>query len=123
MPEWLDPVKYLGSQQNHQKAYEFERDIIRAKNSLNADFNWQYDGLPEVVPALSTVDMERYKFRRYVEAMISHVFNQVTELKFSKAHEAFTRTHPDVIDDPYLINEQIWLKLPRIDDPTFQKQV
>lgn len=103
--------------------YDFERDIIRAKNPLNADFTFQYDSLPHTVAANSTKDMERYLFRIYLWNMIGHIYNQITEAKFDEFHDKFTRTHPDVIDDPYLLNEKIWLKLPRADNPEFQKKV
>lgn len=109
--------------QNHQKMYDFERDILRVKNPLSADFTFIYDGMPVTVPALGTKDMERYLFRRFLWAIMAQIYDQITEAKFEKAHESFTRTHPDVIDDPYLINEKIWLKLPRFDNPEFQKKV
>lgn len=109
--------------QNHQKMYDFERDILRVKNPLNQDFTFIFDAMPIIIPSLGTRDMERYYVRRYVEAMIGHIYNQITEQRYDKAHEAFSRTHPDVIDDPYLLNEKIWLKLPRSDNPEFQKKV
>lgn len=123
MPEYLDPVRYLGNMQNHQKMYDFERDILRVKNPLNQEFTFQYDMMPVTVPAGGTRDMERYLVRRYISNMIGHIYNQITEEKYAKAHEAFTRTHPDVIDDPYLINDKIWLKLPRADNPEFQQKI
>lgn len=123
MPEYLDPTRYLGNVQNHQKMYDFERDILRVRNPLNEDFEFIYDSMPVVVPASGTKDMERYLVRRYIWAMIGHIYNQITEDKYEKAHASFTRTHPDVIDDPYLINEKIWLKLPRADNPEFQQKV
>lgn len=123
MPEYLDPVRYLGNMANHQKMYDFERDILRVKNPLNEDFTFVYDMLPITVPAQGTKDIERYLVRRYIWAIIGHIYNQITAEKFEKAHEAFTRTHPDVIDDPYLLNEQIWLKLPRPDNAEFQQKV
>lgn len=123
MPEYLDPTRYLGNIQNHQKMYDFERDILRVKNPLNAEFTFIYDMIPYTIPAGGTKDMERYLVRRYVWKMMGHIYNQLTEAKFEKAHEAFTRTHPDVIDDPYLINEKIWLKLPRADDAQFQQKI
>jgi hypothetical protein len=123
MPEYLDPTRYLGNQQNHQKMFDFERDILRVKNPLNTDFTFQYDSMPITIPASGTKDMERYLVRRYVWNIIGHIYNQITSDKFEKAHEAFTRTHPDVIDDPYLINEKIWLKLPRVDNPEFQAKI
>lgn len=123
MPEYLDPVRYLGNMQNHQKMYDFERDILRVKNPLDKDFTFVYDMVPITVPAKGTKDMERYLVRRYIWAMIGHIYNQITELSFQKAHDAFKRNHPDVIDDPYLVNEQIWLKLPRQDNPEFQQKI
>lgn len=123
MPEFLDPVRYLGNMQNHQRMYDFERDILRVKNPLNTDFTFIYDMMPITVPANGTKDMERYLVRRYIWNMIGHIYNQITEAKVEKATEAFQRTHPDVIDDPYLINEKIWLKLPRVDNPEFQQKV
>jgi hypothetical protein len=123
MPEYLDPTRYLGNQQNHQKMYDFERDILRVKNPLTTDFTFIYDMMPVVVPANGTKDMERYLVRRYVWNIIGHIYNQITEAKVEKATEAFQRTHPDVIDDPYLINEKIWLKLPRVDNPEFQRKI
>lgn len=124
MADYYDPVKHLGPAINHQKMYDFERDIIRAKNPLNQDFVFVYDLLPQPpIPKNGTKDMERYLFRRYVYSMMQHIFNQLTEARYIKAEDAFQRNHPDVIDDPYLLNEKIWLKLPRFDDPTFQRQV
>lgn len=123
MSDYYDPVRHLGDPVAHQKMYDFERDMIRAKNPLNQDFTFFYDSLPVTVPANSTKDMERYFFRRFIENMIGHIYNQVTEEKFAKAEEAFQRTHPDVIDDPYLINDKIWLKLPRADNREFQQKV
>lgn len=123
MADYYDPVRHLGDPVAHQKMYDFERDIIRAKNPLNQDFVFFYDSLPHTIPANATKDMDRYLFRRYIENMIGHIYNQITEAKFAKAEEAFQRTHPDVIDDPYLINDKIWLKLPRADNRDFQKKV
>lgn len=123
MPEYIDPTKYLGSITNHQKMYDFERDVLRVKNPLNAEFTFIYDQLPHTVPANGTKDMERYLARRFAENMISHLYNQFAEAQVEKFTEAFQRTHPDVIDDPYLINEKIWLKIKRADDPEFQKKV
>ena len=34
MSEVSDPTRYLGNQQNHQRMYDFERDIIRVKTLL-----------------------------------------------------------------------------------------
>lgn len=124
MSDFYDPVKHLGPAINHQKIYDFERDIVRVKNPLNQDFTFIYDLLPQQpVPGNGTKDMERYLFRRYLWAMMQHIYNQLTEARFDKAADAFSRNHPDVIDDPYLINEKIWLKLPRFDDPVFQRKV
>lgn len=123
MAEYLDPVRYLGNMANHQKMYDFERDILRVKNPLNEDFTFIYDMMPITVPAGGTKDMERYLARHYVKEMIGHIYNQINADRMEKAHEAFKRNHPDVIDDPYLLNEQIYLKLPRSDNPEFQKKV
>ncbi len=123
MPDYLDPTRYLGNIQNHQRMYEFERDILRVKNPLDADFTFIYDMLPIVVPANGTRDMERYLFRRYLWQMMGHIYNQLTEDRFEVAHEKFSKSHPDVLEDPYLLNEQIWLRLPRFDDPEFQRKV
>jgi hypothetical protein len=108
---------------NHQKLYDFERDILRVKNPLDKDFTFIYDQLPVTVPAQGTKDMERYFVRRYIDAMIGHIYNLFAEAKMKDAEESFKRTHPDVMDDPYLINTQIYDKMKRSDDPLFQKQV
>jgi hypothetical protein len=123
MPEFLDPVRYLGNMSNHQKMYDFERDMIRVRNPLQEDFEFVYDMLPIVVPAQGTKDMERYLVRRYVWNMIGHIYNIFAEEKMKKAEEAFRRNHPDVMDDPYLINTQIYDKMKQADDPEFQKKV
>ncbi len=123
MPEYLDPVRYLGNMTNHIKMYDFERDILRVKNPLDEDFTFIYDQLPVTVVSHGTKDMERYFVRRYIDAMIGHIYNLFAEKKMVEAEEAFKRTHPDVMDDPYLINQQIYLKMKRSDDPEFQKKV
>lgn len=123
MPDYLDSTRYLGNIQNHQKMYDFERDILRVKNPLQEDFTFVYDQLPITVPAGGTRDMERYLVRNYVWAMIGHIYNQFAEKKMKDAEEAFRRTHPDVMDDPYLINTQIYDKMQRADNPEFQKKV
>ncbi len=108
---------------NHQKMYDFERDILRVKNPLQEDFEFVYDMLPIIVSAGGTKDMERYLVRRYIWNMIGHLYNIFAADKMEKAEEAFRRTHPDVMDDPYLINQQIYLKMKRADDPLFQETV
>lgn len=123
MPDYLDPVRYLGNMSNHQKMYDFERDILRVKNPLAEDFTFVYDSLPITIPAQGTKDMERYLVRRYIWAILGHIFEQLNSERIEKAHEAFTRTQPDVIDDPYLLNTKIYDRLPRADDPKFQEQV
>src|SRR5258708_21473705 len=67
--------------------------------------------------------MERYFVRRYMNEMIGHIYNLIAEKKMVEAEEAFKRTHPDVMDDPYLINTQIYDKMKRSDDPKLQQQV
>lgn len=119
----IDPVKHLGNPVNHQKMYDFERDILRVKNPLDTDFQFIYDMLPIIIPSKGTRDMERYLVRRYIEDMIGHIYNLFAEKKMIDAEEAFKRTHPDVMDDPYLINQQIYLKMKRADNPEFQKKV
>lgn len=123
MAEWQDTTRYLGNMQNHQKMYDFARDILRVKNPLNSDFTFIYDQIPYTVPANGTKDMERYLVHKYIADIMGHIYNQLTEARFEKAQEAFQRTHPDVIDDPYLMNEKIWLKLPRADNPEFQTKI
>lgn len=123
MPEFQDPTRFLGNQVNHQKMYDFERDILRVKNPLQQDFEFVYDMLPIVIPTGGTRDMERYLVRRYISAMIGHIYNLFAEKKMEQAREAFMRSHPDVMDDPYLINTQIYDKMKRSDDPEFQKKV
>lgn len=123
MPEYLDPVRYLGNMANHQKMYDFERDILRVRNPLNQDFEFIYDGLPIIVPAQGTLDMERYLVRRYIWNMIGHIYQQFAARKMAEAEEAFRRNHPDVMDDPYLMNTQIYDKMKRSDDPEFQQKV
>jgi hypothetical protein len=123
MPDYQDPTRFLGNMQNHQKMYDFERDILRVKNPLTTDFTFIYDMLPITVPSQGTLDIERYLVRRYIWAMIGHIYEQLNEARIEKAHEAFSRTQPDVIDDPYLLNTKIYDRLPRSDDPKFQEQV
>lgn len=123
MPEYYDPVRHLGPQANHQKLYDFERDVLRVKNPLNQDFTFHYDMLPRVVPANGTQDWERYLVRRYIWNMIGYIYNLFAAKKMASSVEAFRRTHPDVVDDPYLLNEQIYLKMKRSDDPEFQQKV
>jgi hypothetical protein len=123
MAEWEDPVKFRGNMTNHQKMYDFERDILRVKNPLDTDFTFIYDQLPVTVIAHGTKDMERYFVRRYIDQMIGHIYNLFAEKKMVEAEETFKRTHPDIMDDPYLINQQIYLKMKRSDDPEFQKKV
>lgn len=123
MPEYLDPVRYLGNMANHQKMYDFERDILRVKNPLEEDFTFVYDQMPIVVPAHGTRDMERYLVRRYIWAMIDHIYQQINSEKMQKALTSFEKSNPDAIIDPYLVNEQIYLKLPRSDNPEFQQKV
>ncbi len=103
--------------------YDFERDILRVKNPLSTDFEFVYDQMPFIVPANGTKDMERYLVRRFIDEMIGHVYNIFAEKKMADSEEAFKRTHPDVMDDPYLINQQIYLKMKRSDDPELQKKV
>lgn len=123
MPDFYNPTQHLGSALSHQKMYDFEHDMLRVKNPLNADFTYMYDSENFTVPANGTVEMERYRFRRYLQQIMGHIFDQVQTARFEKAQESFTRTHPDVINDPYMMNEQVWLKLPRADDLEFQKKV
>lgn len=103
--------------------YDFERDILRVKNPLDEDFTFIYDQMPKVVPAKGTADMERYFVRRYIDAMMGHIYNLFAEKKMHDAEESFRRVHPDVMDDPYLINTQIYDKMKRSDNPDFQRQV
>jgi hypothetical protein len=119
----IDPVKHLGNPVNHQKMYDFERDILRVKNPLTTDFEFVYDMLPIVVPAQGTRDMERYLVRNYIWAMIGHIYQLFAAKKMVDAEDSFRRTHPDVMDDPYLINTQIYDKMKRADNPEFQKKV
>lgn len=123
MADYYDPVKHIGPMVNHQRIYDFERDILRVRNPLNADFTFPYDMLPRTITANGTQDWERYLVRRYIWAIMGHIYNQITEKKMNEAVESFRRTHPDVVDDPYLLNEQIYLKLQRADDPEFQKKI
>jgi len=123
MPEYIDPTRFLGNQANHQKMYEFEHDMMRVRNPLDQDFEFVFDGLPKIVSAKGTADMERYFVRRYIDAMIGHIYNLFAEKKMVEAEETFKRVHPDVMDDPYLINQQIYLKMKRSDDPELQKKV
>lgn len=123
MPDYIDPVRYRGNMTNHQKMYDFERDTLRVKNPLDTDFTFIYDQIPVTVVSMGTKDMERYFVRRYIDAMIGHIYNIFAEKKMTDAEESFRRTHPDVMDDPYLINQQIYLKMKRSDDPEFQKKV
>ena len=118
-----DPVRYRGDLTTHQKMYDFERDILRVKNPLDKDFTFIYDGLPITVPAQGTKDMERYFVRNYIFNMIGHIYNLFAEEKMKSAEESFKRTHPDIMDDPYLINTQIYDKMKRSDNPEFQKKV
>lgn len=119
----IDPVRHLGDPVNHQRMYDFERDILRVKNPLNEDFTFIFDQLPIMVPALGTKDLERYLVRRYISNIIGHIYNIFAEKKMRDAEETFKRIHPDVMDDPYLINTQIYDKMKRSDNPEFQKQV
>lgn len=123
MAEYNDSTRYLGNITNHQRMYDFERDILRVKNPLDEDFTFIYDQMPITVVSKGTKDMERYFVRRYIDAMIGHIYNLFAEKKMIDTEEAFKRTHPDVMDDPYLINTQIYDKMKRSDDPKFQKQV
>jgi hypothetical protein len=123
MPEYNDPTRYFGDITIHQKMYDFERDILRVKNPLDEDFVFIYDQLPITVSSKGTKDMERYYVRNYISAMIGHIYNLFAEKKMTEMEEVYKRTHPDVMDDPYLINQQIYLKMKRSDDPKFQKQV
>jgi len=123
MSDAYDPVRHIGPAINQQKMYDFERDILRVKNPLNAAFTFEYDGLPRTIEANGTKDWERYLVRRYIWNMIGHIYNQYAEKKMTDMEESFKRTHPDVIDDPYLLNEQIYLKMKRADDPAFQQKV
>jgi hypothetical protein len=123
MPESIDSVRYLGDAATHQKMYDFWHDVMRVKNPLNEDFSFVYDGLPVVIPAGGTRDMERYFLRVFIPEMIGHIYNQFAAPKMEEMKEKFERTHPDIMSDPYLINEQIYLKMKRSDDPEFQKKV
>lgn len=123
MPEGYDPVRHLGNPQNHQRMYDFERDTLRVKNPLTTDFTFIYDSIPITVLAGRTKDMERYLVRRYIWNMIGHIYNVFAEKKMKDAEEAFRRTHPDVMEEPYLINTQIYDKMKRADNPEFQKKV
>lgn len=123
MSDAYDPVRHLGNPQHHQRMYDFERDVLRVKNPLNTDFEFIYDSIAIIVPAGRTKDMERYLVRRFIWNMIGHIYNQFAEKKMKDAEEAFKRTHPDIMEDPYLINTQIYDKMKRADDKQFQKQV
>ena len=123
MSEVSDPTRYLGNQQNHQRMYDFERDIVRVKNPLSADFTFVYDLMPISVPANGTKDMERYLFRRFLWAMMGEIHNQLTEKRMKEAGEKFSKSHPDALEDPYLLNTQIYDRLPRFDNAEFQKKV
>lgn len=123
MPVYDDTVRFRGNTANHQKMYEFERDILRVKNPLDEDFTFIYDQQPTTVPANGTLDMKRYLVRRYIDAMIGRIYQLFASKKMADSEEAFRRTHPDVMDDPYLINTQIYDKIKRQDDPELQKKV
>lgn len=123
MADFDDTTRFLGNTANHQKMYDFERDILRVKNPLDEDFTYIYDRMPITVISHGTKDMERYFVRRYIDAMIGHIYNLFAEAKMAEAEAAFKKTHPDIMDDPYLINQQIYLKMKRSDDPAFQKKV
>jgi hypothetical protein len=123
MPEYYDPVKHLGNPINHQKMYDFERDILRVKNPLNTDFTFIYDQIPITVPANGTRDMERYLVRRFIWNMIGHIYNQITEKKYAEAEANLKKTNPLDVEDPYFVNEKIWLRIPRADNPEFQQKI
>jgi len=123
LPDYLDPVRFLGNMANHQKIYDFERDILRVKNPLETDFTFIYDQIPITVAAHATKDMERYLVRRYIWNMIETIYNQFAAARMAKAEEQFRISHPEVMEDPYLINTQVYDKMKRSDDPAFQKQV
>ncbi|HEX9059100.1 MAG TPA: hypothetical protein VF941_02880 [Clostridia bacterium] len=123
MAEFYDPLKHLGDPLQHQKMYDFERDILRVKNPLNTEFTFYYDLLPHTIPVGATKDMERYLVRNFIFHMMQHIYNQMATHEMEEKEQAFRKMHPDTIEDPYLRNTQIYDKMKRFDDPTFQQQV
>ena len=123
MAEFFDPLKQLGDPLQHQKIYDFERDILRVKNPLDTDFVFTYDLLPQTVYAGQTKDMERYLVRRFIWGMMGHIYNQFASKAMQDYEAKFEKMHPDTISDAYIRNTQIYDKIKRVDDPLFQEQV
>ena len=120
---YIDPVRYQGNMQNHEKLHMFARDIIRVKNPLTEDFRFMYDSVWYTVPAGQTKDFERYLADHFVWKITDFILGQMFEQQAESAVSNYQKFNPMVILSPYIKSEMVLKNLKRKDDPELQKAV
>lgn len=113
---YLDPTKYGGEYQNHEKMQFAARDIIRVKNPLDGDFRFKYDSVFHTVKAGQTKDFERYLAIHYCDTIAQHIIGIMIGEQGQKSVKQYASMNPQLLLDKYIENRQVWDKMPRLDD-------
>lgn len=98
-------------------------DIMRLYNPLDHNFIYKYDGYNHFVPAKTSKDEPRYLARHYFKKIAEYMIGlqqlksgtELLKLREKQFGKSFL--------DKYEENQEVWNKVPRLDDPELLKQI
>lgn len=109
----------------HAEQERRSRDIIRIANPTDKEFVIIWGHPPKYfrVPANGTLDVDRYLAEAYWRDMTVQMINEMGVKMGADLIERISKTKPDVMYDDYLIQKEVWDKVPRTDNEKILREL
>ena len=98
-------------------------DIMRLYNPLDHNFVYKYDGYNHFVPAKQTKDEPRYLARHYFKKIAEYMIGLQQQKSGAELLKLREKQFGKSFLDKYEENQEVWNKVPKLDDPELLKTI
>lgn len=118
-----DHVKESRMEASRREMERKSLDTLRIFNPTDKVFRYMFNGFWNTVDSQGTKDVPRYLAAHYLKKITERIIGDMATAKGNEMLDKKKGTSNPEYLDKYVENQEVWLKVPRTDDPELAKEI